>query len=205
MADDLYGVLGVGKGASSMEIRKAYRKKALKHHPDRKVKAEAKEEPAEEVDAPVKKGTKKTAKGTTTKKRAKKSTRKKKPGEEPQAEAEFQSQEDIDDSNQEFKRVTEAYQVLIDPERRKRYDETGDTGGTSSRFDGVSEAEQLLVQMFMESLNYLLARCNPDTTELTKMVKDAIEVRRGQMNKAKQQGESETKKLRKVLGRLKFK
>ena len=35
MADDYYNVLGVQKGASADDIRKAYRKLALVHHPDR--------------------------------------------------------------------------------------------------------------------------------------------------------------------------
>lgn len=35
MADDYYNVLGVARGASEEEVRKAYRELARKHHPDR--------------------------------------------------------------------------------------------------------------------------------------------------------------------------
>ena len=69
MAEDYYQVLGVEKTADPEEIKKAYRKLALKYHPDRNPN-------------------------------------------NPPAEA-------------KFKKISEAYAVLSDPEKRKQYDSFG--------------------------------------------------------------------------------
>lgn len=69
MAKDLYNILGVSKGATQDEIKKAFRKLAHQHHPDKEGGDETK-----------------------------------------------------------FKEINAAYQILSDPEKRKRYDQFGEAG-----------------------------------------------------------------------------
>jgi len=70
--EDYYKTLGVERGADADAIKRAYRKLALKHHPDR-----AKEDERERAEA-------------------------------------------------QFKRISEAYEVLSDPEKRAKYDQFGE-------------------------------------------------------------------------------
>src|SRR5258706_6054154 len=69
---DFYAVLGVGRDAEENEIKKAYRKLAMEHHPDRNNGDKAAEE--------------------------------------------------------KFKEITEAYEVLRDPDKRAAYDRYGLAG-----------------------------------------------------------------------------
>ena len=72
MGKDYYATLGVAKDADNDTIKKAYRKLALKHHPDKNP-------------------------------------------DDKQAE-------------EKFKEITEAYAVLSDPDKRRQYDQFGDSG-----------------------------------------------------------------------------
>lgn len=80
---DYYEVLGVDKNASEDELKKAYRKLAMKYHPDRN-------------------------KGD-------------------------------EEAEKKFKEASEAYDVLREPEKRKRYDQFGHSGLNGGGFGGASD------------------------------------------------------------------
>lgn len=72
-SDDYYKVLGVSKGSADNDIAKAYKRQALKYHPDK-------------------------------------------------------NPDNKDVAEEQFKRITEAYEVLHDPDKRKQYDQFGKAG-----------------------------------------------------------------------------
>ena len=93
---DFYAVLGVPRGAEDAEIKKAYRKLAMQHHPDRNNGDKA--------------------------------------------------------SEARFKEITEAYDVLRDPQKRQLYDRYGDQGlrgaaGAQAGFHHVDLSEALNIFM----------------------------------------------------------
>src|SRR3954469_8501104 len=96
---DFYGVLGVERGASDDDIKKAYRKLAMTYHPDRNNGAKEAEE--------------------------------------------------------KFKAITEAYDVLRDPNKRALYDRYGEAGlrGGGGGFHPVDLSEA--VSIFMRDLGGL--------------------------------------------------
>ncbi len=86
MKRDYYTILGVKRDADEGEIKKAYRRLAMSHHPDRV--------PAAEKSA----------------------------------------------AEEKFKEITEAYEVLRDPERRATYDRYGEAGLKRGAGSGASWA-----------------------------------------------------------------
>lgn len=91
---DFYGVLGVARDASDDEIKKAYRKLAMKYHPDRN-------------------------NGSS-------------------------------DAEEKFKEITEAYDVLRDPQKRAAYDRYGEAGlrgGAGGTYHHVDLSEALNIFM----------------------------------------------------------
>src|SRR5207237_4068332 len=96
---DYYHTLGVSRGASDAEIKTAYRKQAITHHPDRN------------------NGSK--------------------------------------DAEEKFKSITEAYDVLRDPDKRALYDRYGEAGlrGGAAGFHHVDLSEALSI--FMRDLGGL--------------------------------------------------
>jgi molecular chaperone DnaJ len=87
MSQDYYDMLGVERGANSDDIKKAYRKAALKYHPDRN------------------------------------------PGDSA--------------SEEKFKEISTAYEVLSDPKKRDLYDRYGPEGLTRAGFGGFENVQDI--------------------------------------------------------------
>lgn len=87
MSTDYYELLGIAKGASPDEIKRAYRKLALKYHPDRNP--------------------------------------------------------DDREAEEKFKEISNAFQVLSDPEKRELYDRYGPDGPSRAGFSGFENVNDI--------------------------------------------------------------
>lgn len=137
----LYDVLGVPADSSEEEIKRAYRKKALKSHPDREK-----------------------------------------------------------DSSEAMKEINEAYAVLSDPNRRSRYNETGDTSCPVSK---MSPEEQILCSFFMMILESIL---NSDQdvkyVDMISLVSRSLEKQIRESESTEKKGLRRVRDLKEVLGRI---
>lgn len=137
MTTDPYATLGVARDASQDDIRKAYRRKAQRAHPDRKG-----------GDA------------------------------------------------ERFRAIQEAYDILSDPARRSRYDETGDTGRPrDTDADALNYAASVL-RTTIDGMH------NVETTDLVSLMGARVKQDMDNQRHNKIQAEAVLSKRSKVMERL---
>ncbi len=134
----LYDTLGVPPDASAAEIKKAFRKKAAQHHPDR---------------------------GGDTEKMAE---------------------------------INRALDVLSDPARRERYDQTGEDGNRVPTLD--ESAQNLIIQLFSQAMEKV-----PDTQNIFIRIAGHISSVQRSEQQRKSTVQRNITKLERKLKRIKFK
>lgn len=142
MKKDLYDVLGIDKKAKKEDIKKAYRNKAKKAHPD------------------------------------------------------------AGGNSEEFKTVSEAYVILYDDDKRKKYDRGEDVDSTSVKQTMTDRAKQMLLQEFIKAYSDIDTCLHSNVVNNIKMqLGQTADVVRKQMKKAKK----DYRRLQKRLKQIKIK
>lgn len=143
MTTDLYAILGVKRGARPKTVERAWRKKAMEHHPDR------------------------------------------------------------GGDRKQFEQCSQAWEVLRDPERRQRYDETGDTSKprTQERLDEA--AAQHLLQCLLAVLTELEQRGRkPEQADLPALMRDKFASSRSQLLQKRGEVAKHLGNVKRMLGRF---
>lgn len=103
-----------------------------------------------------------------------------------------------------FKAVTNAYEILSDPVRRKRYDETGDGGATKEQRD--RENITILNNFFREVVTGLLQQDSDlDTVDLIGKMRGKIKAALDSIKNDKRATEKALKRARRMSGRFQTK
>ena len=145
MADDYYNILGITKGASAADIKKAYRKLALKYHPDKTKGDKALED--------------------------------------------------------KFKKISEAYAVLSDPEKKQQYDTYG-SADFQQRFSQEDIFRNFDLGDILKEFGFGGDERRISTTDADGVALAAIQGLNAKLEKENAELRGRLKKLERVVGRL---
>lgn len=110
-----------------------------------------------------------------------------------------QTHPDKGGKTEDFRKVQAAYDVLGDPERRRRYDATGDTG---SGADGIPPASAILARTFTEIVDSMLTRDDRDYLDPVQAMHRAVADMMRNASRDLKSAEARATALRKIQKRL---
>lgn len=114
----------------------------------------------------------------------------------------FQTHPDRGGSREEFDRVQRAWLILKDPERRRRYDATGDAQEVKPDNSAAELAGILAHELEMAVKGLLKAGRKPRHADLVKEMKESLERRGGELRMKKRRCEEALETLQEVGERL---
>lgn len=107
------------------------------------------------------------------------------------------SHPDVSNDPVAFRRVSEAYQLLKDPERRKRYDATGQDFTAEDMPDGL--------KIIGEVFESVIANEMPINTDFVEIIRDIISSTVKEVHAQRKSSEKQIKRMKKLMARIKGK